>query len=107
MLLAGAACVWGGPSPAAGASAIERLRGIYLQQAIELATVGDREVVLTRMTRFRKCGSRRGLAEDFNAHTVDVLGQQVAGIGFVAGIVNAIDDCPAAAPGAARGGSER
>jgi hypothetical protein len=72
---------------------IEHLRGIYLQQAIEIATIGDRPILLTRMTRFWRCGSRRGLAQDYNAHIVEVVGRDVPGIGFVAGIVNAVEGC--------------
>ena len=79
--------------------AIEHVRGVYLQQAIEIATVGTRTVRLTRMTRFRRCGRVRGLAEDFNGHLVEVVGREVAGIGFVAGLVNTLDGCPAAARG--------
>lgn len=76
---------------------IEHIRGIYLQRAIELATVGTRTVRLTRMTRFRRCGRLRGQAEDFNKHLVDVAGREVEGIGFVAGLVNAIEGCAPAA----------
>lgn len=92
----GAAAAWAGP----GGGPVERLRGIYLQQAVELATVGDRLILLTRMTSFRKCGGPHGIAEDYNAHTVDVLGRDVPGIGFVAGVVDATDGCrpPAAGP---------
>ena len=77
--------------------AVEHVRGIYLQQAIEIATVGARTVHLTRMTRFRRCGRIRGTAEDFNGHLVEVVGREVDGIGFVAGLVNTIDTCPPAA----------
>ncbi|HEV2283249.1 MAG TPA: hypothetical protein VGX75_12755 [bacterium] len=81
---------------AATALPIEHVRGIYLQRAIEIATVGTRTVRLTRMTRFRRCGLTRGTAEDFNGHLVDVAGRDVDGIGFVAGLVNTIDGCPPA-----------
>jgi hypothetical protein len=77
--------------------AIEHIRGTYLQRAIEIATVGARTVHLTRMTRFRRCGRVRGTAEDFNGHLVEVVGREVDGIGFVAGLVNTIDACPPAA----------
>jgi hypothetical protein len=75
---------------------IEHIRGIYLQRAVEIATVGARTVRLTRMTKFRRCGRLRGVAEDFNHHLVDVTGREVDGVGFVAGFVNAIEGC---APG--------
>jgi hypothetical protein len=78
---------------------IERIQGVYVQQAIELATVGDRLVRLTRMTRFERCRTRRPRAEDLNEHTVEVLGLDVPGIGFVAGIVNAIEGCESRAAG--------
>lgn len=78
-----------------GAGPIEHLRGIYLQQAIEVATIGDRPILLTRMTKFWRCGTRRGLAEDYNGHIVEVVGRDVPGIGFVAGIVNAVEGCEA------------
>lgn len=78
---------------AADAPTFERLRGIYLQQEVELATVDDRPILLTRMTKFRRCGSRRGMAEDFNDHVVEVLGRDVPGVGFVAGIVDAVEGC--------------
>jgi len=78
---------------AADAPTFERLRGIYLQQAVELATIDDRPILLTRMTKFRRCGSRRGMAEDFNDHVVEVLGRDVPGVGFVAGIVDAVEGC--------------
>lgn len=98
MLLAGA----GTPEAAAGRltdGPVQHLRGIYRQRAIEIATVGPRTVRLTRMTRFRRCGGLRGIAEDFNEHLVDVAGREIEGLGFVAGYVNAIDGCvPAAAP---------
>lgn len=93
----------GCPGPVAAGPAvptegpIERVRGIYLQRAIELATVGTRTVRLTRMTRFRRCGRYRGQAQDFNNHLVEVTGREVDGVGFVAGYVNAIEGCPAAA----------
>ncbi len=80
-----------GSAPPAGR--IERIRGIYLQQAVEFATLGDRLVRLVRMTRFRRCGTRRGLPEDFNDHIVEVLGREVPGFGFVAAIVNAVEGC--------------
>ena len=80
---------WGG----SGDLPFERVRGIYLQQAIEFATVGDRLVRLTRMTRFARCWTRRPRAEDLNEHVVEVLGLDVPGVGFVAGIVNATEGC--------------
>ncbi len=84
---------------------VEHIRGIYLQRAVEIATVGTRTVRLTRMTRFRRCGRLRGIAEDFNRHLVDVTGREVDGVGFVAGFVNAIEGC---APGAGGGrGADR
>lgn len=73
--------------------AIERIHGIYLQQAIELATVGTRLILLTRMTRFRRCGRVRGIAQDFNNHLVEVAGREVPGFGFVAGLVNTVEGC--------------
>ena len=76
---------------------IEHIRGIYLQRAIELATVGTRTIRLTRMTRFRRCGRFRGQAQDFNQHLVEVAGREIQGVGFVAGYVNAIEGCPATA----------
>ena len=79
--------------------AVEHVRGVYLQRAIEIATVGTRTVRLTRMTRFRRCGRVRGMAEDFNGHLVEVVGREVADIGFVAGLVNTLDGCPPAALG--------
>jgi hypothetical protein len=83
------------PAAATGqpAPAVEHVRGIYLQRAIEVATVGSRTVRLTRMTRFERCGGLRGSAEDFNEHAVDVAGREVPGIGFVAGVVNALEGC--------------
>ncbi len=84
MVIAG----WGGSDPP-----LERVRGIYLQQAIEFATVGDRLVRLTRMTRFARCWTRRPRAEDLNEHVVEVLGRDVPGVGFVAGVVNATEGC--------------
>jgi|GEM_PF-1752416 len=72
---------------------VEHIRGIYLQRAIEIATVGTRTVRLTPMTRFRRCGRFRGVAQDFNDHLVEVTGREVEGIGFVAGFVNAIEGC--------------
>lgn len=84
---------WGGSTD----PPIERIRGRYVQQAIELATVGDRLVRLTRITRFELCRTRRPLAEDLNEHIVEVLGLDVPGIGFVAGIVNAIEGCESGA----------
>jgi hypothetical protein len=79
---------------------VEHIRGIYLQRAIEIATVGTRTVQLTRMTRFRRCGRFRGMAQDFNGHLVDVAGREVEGVGFVAGSVNTIEGCsPAVADG--------
>jgi hypothetical protein len=99
----GAAAAWAGPD----GGPVERLRGIYLQQAIELATVGDRLILLTRMTSFRKCGGPHGIAEDYNAHTVEVLGRDVPGIGFVAGVVDATDGCRPPAAGRARDARER
>ena len=85
--------IWGFAASAASGAPVEHLRGIYLQQAIEVATVGSRTVYLTRVTRFRRCGQFRGLAEDFNDHLVDVAGTEVSGIGFVAGLVNTIGGC--------------
>jgi len=84
---------WGFAASASPGAPVEHLRGIYLQQAIEVATVGSRTVYLTRMTRFRRCGQFRGLAEDFNDHLVDVAGTDVSGIGFVAGLVNTTQGC--------------
>lgn len=83
------------PTAAVGADTppVEHIRGIYLQRAVEIATVGTRTVRLTRMTRFRRCGRFRGRAEDFNQHLVDVTGREVAGVGFVAAFVNAIEGC--------------
>lgn len=37
-----------GPSSDASVQAIERLRGIYLQRTIQLASVDDRTILLTR-----------------------------------------------------------
>ncbi len=96
--------VWGAPGARADSAAVsarrqggalpaERIRGIYLQQAVEFATLGARLVRLTRMTRFRRCGTHRGLPEDFNDHIVEVLGREVPGFGFVAAIVNAVEGC--------------
>lgn len=79
---------------AAPTGPVEHLRGIYLQRAVELATVGARTIHLTRFTRFRRCGRFRGTAEDFNGHLVDVAGRDVPGIGFVAGLVYTIEGCP-------------
>ncbi len=103
VLLAAACCaaalaIWASPRPAP-AQRIERLRGIYLQRAIELATVDDRLIRLTRMTKFRRCGTGRGMAEDYNDHIVEVLGVTVPGLGFVAGIVDAVEGCDRAAAG--------
>jgi len=84
---------WGFAVSAAPGAPLEHVRGIYLQQAIEVATVGSRTVYLTRMTRFTRCGRFRGLAEDFNDHLVDVAGIEVPGIGFVAGLVSTIEGC--------------
>jgi hypothetical protein len=81
-----------GASQSAGP--VEHARGIYLQQAIEIATVGPRVVRLTRMTRFTRCGRFRGAAQDFNGHLVDAVGRDVPGIGFVAGTITAIEGCP-------------
>lgn len=79
--------------------AFERFQGVYLQQAVEVATVGDRMVLLTRFTRFKKCGGARGLAEEYNDHTVEILGRETPGVGFVAGIVNLVEGCrPTSAP---------
>lgn len=72
---------------------ITHVRGIYRQRAIEIATVGTHVIYLTRMTRFRRCGRFRGVAEDFNDHLVDVAGRDVPGLGFVAGLVNTIEGC--------------
>jgi hypothetical protein len=85
--------LWERTAFAAPGAPVEHLRGIYLQQAIEVAAVGSRTVYLTRMTRFRRCGQFRGLAEDFNDHLVDVAGTEVSGVGFVAGLVNTIEGC--------------
>jgi len=76
-----------------GSAGVERLQGLYLQQAVELTLVGDRMVRLTRMTKFWRCGVGRPRAEDLNGHTVEVLGREVPSVGFVAGIVNAIEGC--------------
>jgi hypothetical protein len=92
-ILAAAAALLSLRSVAAEPVPIEHLRGIYLQQAIELATVGTRTVLITRMTRFWRCGTGRGRADDFNGHLVDVAGREVPGLGFVAGIVDAIEGC--------------
>src|SRR5215469_12568568 len=83
----------GAPPPPFTHGPIEHIRGIYLQRTIEIATVGARTVHLTRMTRFRRCGVLRGMAEDFNEHFVDVAGREVEGIGFVAGLVSTIEGC--------------
>jgi hypothetical protein len=94
--IAGTLLVPSGSTPTGADAApapIEHLRGIYLQQAIELATVGTRTVLITRMTRFSRCGRVRGTAEEFNEHFVDVAGLDVPGLGFVAGIVDSIDGC--------------
>lgn len=93
LVAATAACGACVPSVAASTSPIERVVGVYLQQAIELATVGDRPIYLTRMTSFRVCGHRGALAEDFNEHLVEVIGRRIPRVGFVAGIVNAVDRC--------------
>lgn len=90
--------IWAFPE-GAPAQAIERLRGIYLQRAIQVATIDDRPILLTRMTKFRRCGTRRGTAEDFNDHIVEVLGVTVPGLGFVAGIVDAVEGCDKAGAG--------
>jgi hypothetical protein len=89
---------WGGSAD----PPVERIQGIYLQQAIELATVGDRPVRLTRMTRFERCRTRRPIAEDLNEHVVEVFGLDVPGLGFVAGIVNATEGCEPHAAGQPR-----
>jgi hypothetical protein len=86
---------WGFAAPTASGALVEHVKGIYLQQAIEVATVGSRTVYLTRMTRFRRCGQFPGVAEDFNDHLVDVVGTEVSGVGFVAGLVNTIEECTA------------
>ena len=83
----------GAPPAALPHGPIEHISGIYLQRAIEIATVGTRTVHLTRMTRFRRCGVLRGMAQDFNEHLVEVAGREVEGIGFVAGLVNTIEGC--------------
>lgn len=72
---------------------VERIRGIYLQRSIQTATVDERLILLTRMTRFRKCGNLRAIAQDFNEHVVEVTGRNVEGVGFVAGFVNAVEGC--------------
>jgi hypothetical protein len=89
---------WGGSAD----PPVERIQGIYVQQAIELAAVGDRLVRLTRMTRFERCITRRPRAEDLNGHIVEALGLDVPGVGFVAGIVNVIEGCEPGAAGPAR-----
>jgi len=104
-LLASLAALLDPPAAGARPSPVEHVRGIYLQRAIELATVGTRTVLITRMTRFWRCGSRRGTAEEFNDHLVDVAGREVADLGFVAGIVDSIDGCTPAA-GRSRGTAE-
>ncbi len=76
-----------------GIPPLEHLRGVYLQQGVELAAVGNRLVIVTRMTRFTRCGMRHPLAEDLNEHTVEVLGTELPGVGFIAGIVNAVEGC--------------
>lgn len=86
------------------AEAIERVRGNYLQQAVELATIDDRLVLLTRMTRFLRCGTRRGMAEDYNNHIVEVVGINVPDLGFVAGIVDSIEGCDRDTAGFRTGG---
>lgn len=94
---------WGGSAD----TPFERIQGIYLQHAIELAAVGDRLVRLTRMTRFEWCRTRRPRAEELNEHIVEVLGVDVPGVGFVAGIVNATEGCEPRTSGStqeARGG---
>lgn len=78
---------WGGPADLP----VERIQGIYLQQAVELATVGVRLVRLTRMTRFELCRTRRPRSQDLNEHPVEVLGLDVPGVGFVAGVVTATE----------------
>ncbi len=72
---------------------LERVRGVYLQQGVELAAVGNRLVIVTRMTRFTRCGMRHPLAEDLNEHTVEVLRIDLPGVGFIAGIVDAVEGC--------------
>ena len=89
---------WGGSADLP----FERIQGIYQQQAVELATVGVRLVRLTRMTRFERCLTGRPSPEDLNEHPVDVLGLDVPGIGFVAGIVNATEGCEPRADGHTR-----
>lgn len=98
----------GGPAdparamPADPGPPLEHLRGVYLQEGIEFATVGGTLVRLTRFTRFARCRGRRPLAEELNEHTVEVLGRQVPGVGFVAGVVIPVEACaipPAAGPG--------
>jgi hypothetical protein len=103
------AAAWSIPGPWAAVPVppIERLVGVYLQQAIEVATVGDRPIHLTRMTSFRACGRRGAVAEDFNTHVVEVIGRDVAAVGFVAGIVDAIDRCSSHAAARASAGGER
>ncbi len=104
LLCAGAAPAWVATSDV---PTVERFQGIYLQQAVEIATVGDRMVLETRYTRFEKCGGKRGLAEEYNDHTVEILGRETVGVGFVAGVVNLIEGCPspsAPAPQPAGGG---
>lgn len=86
---------WGGSADLP----VEHIQGIYLQQAVEFATVGARLVRLTRMTRFERCRTRRPQPQDLNEHPVEVLGLDVPGIGFVAGIVNATEECEPRADG--------
>ena len=90
LFCAGAAPAWVATSDT---PAVDRFQGIYLQQAVEVATVGDRVVIENRYTRFKKCGGRRGLAEEYNDHTVEILGRDTLGVGFVAGVVNLIEGC--------------
>jgi hypothetical protein len=104
LFCAGAAPAWVATSDA---PTVERFPGIYLQQAVEVATVGDRMVIENRYTRFKKCGGVRGLAEEYNDHVVEILGRETVGVGFVAGVVNLIEGCAlpsAPAPRPAGGG---
>lgn len=45
------------------------------------------------MTRFEQCRTRRPRPQDLNEHPVEVLGVDLPGVGFVAGIVNATEKC--------------
>jgi len=99
LLCAAAAPAWIATSDA---PTLERFQGVYLQQAVEVATVGDRMVLLTRLTRFMKCGGTRGLAEEYNDHTVEILARETPGVGVVAGVVNLIEGCKSTSAPVAR-----